>query len=69
MSTLTAAGVIVRIRATGQEYGMHDACADDLISQLVSAGYSVMDDDMPAVIIGPLFAPASEWVCAHSQHA
>jgi hypothetical protein len=64
--TLTATGVIVRIRQTGQEYGMHGSCADDLISQLVSAGYSVMGDDMPAVIIGPLFASADEWTCAHS---
>lgn len=64
--SLTATGVIVRIRANGQEFGMHDTCADDLISQLVSAGYSVMSDDMPAVIIGPLFASADEWTCAHS---
>ena len=66
MSTMgiTAAGVIIRVQ--GQDYGMHDVCADDLVSQLVSAGYSVMDDDMPAHIIGPLFADASEWTCAHS---
>lgn len=66
---LTATGVIVRIRETGKEYGMHEACADDLISQLIDAGYSVMSDDMPAVIVGPLFAPAEDWECAHSQHA
>lgn len=64
---MTATGVIVRIRATGAEYGMHDACADDLISQLVDAGYSVLDADMPAVVIGPLFAPATGWACAHSE--
>ena len=68
MATLgmTATGVIVRIASTGAEYGMHDACADDLIAQLVEAGYSVLDADMPAVIIGPLFAPVAEWTCAHS---
>lgn len=65
--TLTATGVIVRIRSTGSEYGMHDVCADDLMSQLIDAGCSVMDDDMPAVIIGPLFASADEWTCAHSS--
>lgn len=64
--SLTATGVTVRIRATGAEYGMHDACADNLITQLIAAGYSVMDADMPAVIIGPLFASADEWTCAHS---
>ena len=61
---ITASGVIIRVQ--GRDYGMHDVCADDLVSQLVSAGYSVMDDDMPARIIGPLFADASEWTCAHS---
>ena len=69
MSTgFQATGVIVRIRATGTEYGMHDECADDLMRQLADAGHSVMDDDAPAVIIGPLFAPAHEWTCAHSRH-
>lgn len=63
---MTATGVIVRIRATGAEFGMHDVCADDLISLLVAAGYSATDADMPAVIIGPLFADADEWACAHS---
>ncbi|GAA2577460.1 hypothetical protein GCM10009862_15970 [Microbacterium binotii] len=63
----TATGVIVRIRATGAEYGMHDACADALMTQLAAAGHSVMDDDMPAVIVGPLFADVSEWACAHSR--
>lgn len=66
---ITATGVIVRIRSTGAAYGMHDACANDLISQLVNAGFSVMDADMPAAIIGPLFADASEWTCAHSSCA
>lgn len=65
-NAFNATGVIVRIRATGDEYGMHDTCADDLISQLVEAGYSMLDSDMPAVIIGPLFADASEWACAHA---
>lgn len=60
----TASGVIIRVQ--GRDYGMHDVCAEALVSQLVSAGYSVMDDDMPARIIGPLFADASEWTCAHS---
>lgn len=63
---MNSTGVTVLIRSTQAEYGMHDVCADDLISQLVSAGYSVMGDDMPAVIVGPLFAPADEWTCAHS---
>lgn len=65
--SLTSTGVIVRIRSTGTEYGMHATCADDLIGQLVTAGYSVLDSDFPAVIIGPLFADASEWACAHSD--
>jgi hypothetical protein len=61
---MTATGVIMRVQ--GSEYGMHAACADDLIAQLAEAGYSAMDADMPAVIIGPLFADAAEWTCAHS---
>jgi len=69
MATLTATGVIVRVRASGAEYGMHDECADALISAIVATGYSVLSDDMPAVIIGPLFAPADEWTCAHSDCA
>jgi hypothetical protein len=66
VSGLTATGVIVRVRDTGAEYGMHDGCADALVAQLVSVGYSPIDDDMPAVIIGPLFADAGAWTCAHS---
>jgi hypothetical protein len=62
--SLNVTGVIVRIRTTDKEYGMHGACADSLITALVDAGYSVMSDDMPAVIIGPLF---SEFSCAHSE--
>lgn len=62
---ITSTGVIIKVQ--GKDYGMHDACADLLISALIDAGYSVMDDDMPAVIIGPLFADASEWTCAHSR--
>lgn len=64
---MNVTGVIVLIRSTGKEYGMHAACADNLISLLVNEGFSVMDDDMPAVIIGPLFADPYEWVCAHSE--
>ena len=64
---LTASGVIVRIRATGAEYGMHAACADALMGALVDAGCDPLASDFPAVIIGPLFADASEWTCAHSD--
>lgn len=63
---ITATGVIVRIAATGAEYGMHDDCADALMSALVEAGCDVMGD-MPATVIGPLFAEASEWTCAHAE--
>ena len=65
---MNATGVIVRIRATGAEFGMHDVCADRLITALIDAtGLVTLDDAFPAVIIGPLFAPASEWTCAHSE--
>jgi len=61
-------GVTVRIRSTGDQYAMHDDCADRLISELVTAtGMSVLDSAFPAVIIGPLFADASEWECAHVE--
>lgn len=63
---MNSTGVTILIRSTQTEYGMHDVCAVDLITQLVDAGYSVLDNDMPAVIVGPLFAPADEWTCAHS---
>lgn len=65
---MNATGVIVRIRETGAEFGMHDVCADRLISALIDAtGLSTLDDAFPAVIIGPLFADASEWTCAHNE--
>lgn len=64
---MNATGVTILIRSTGKEYGMHDVCADNLISLLVDDGYSVLDADIPAVIIGPLFADADEWSCAHSD--
>lgn len=57
------AGVSVAIR--GKEYGFHEKCADNLIEQLVSAGYSVLDDDIPAVITGPILD--QEFTCAHSN--
>ncbi len=63
---LVSTGVIVQIRSSGKEYGMHDECADKLISALVNSGFSVLSDDMPAVIIGPLFTVFS---CAHSECA
>ena len=63
---MNSTGVIVRIRESGTEYGMHDDCADSLIQALVDAGHSVMERNFPAVIIGPLFAPETEWTCAHS---
>lgn len=63
---MNATGLIVRLRSNGSEFGMHDECAEDLISLLVADGFSVMSDDMPAVIIGPLFADADDWTCAHA---
>lgn len=66
--SLTSTGVIVRIRSTGTEYGMHPECADALMDAILEAdGGSVLDRDFPAVVIGPLFADASEWTCAHSD--
>lgn len=56
-------GVSVAIR--GKEYGFHEKCADNLIQQLVDAGFSIMDQDMPAVIIGPIFD--NDFICAHSE--
>lgn len=61
--SIVITGSIVRIRSAGKQYGMHTKCADSLIEALVDAGYSVMSEDMPAVIVGPLF---SEFTCAHS---
>lgn len=62
-------GVIVRIRATGKEYAMHEECAEELLSAVVEASeMTVLDNDFPVVIIGPLFAEESEWECAHAKH-
>jgi non-ribosomal peptide synthetase component F len=47
---------------------MHTICAGALFDAILKAGGgSVLDADFPAVIIGPLFADASEWTCAHSD--
>lgn len=63
-------GVIVHIRSTGKDYAMHEECAEDLLSAVVDATeLTVLDNDFPVVIIGPLFAPESEWECAHSKHS
>lgn len=72
-NTLTATGVILRNRLDGQEYGMHDECADSFLSDIagmIGADPLALGDDMPAVIIGPLFADATEWACAYKgcQH-
>lgn len=64
--SLIATGVTIRIRETGSEFGMHEVCAIDLMDRLAEAGFSPLDADIPAVIIGPLFASADEWVCTHS---
>lgn len=61
---LAATGVVIRIRETGAEYGMHSQCADSFMAQLADAGFSPLSDDAPAVIIGPLFADTSGWTCA-----
>lgn len=34
---MESTGVTVLIRSTGDQYGMHAACAGDLISQLIEA--------------------------------
>jgi len=63
--SLKSTGVLVRERLTGKEYGMHEECADKFMAFVIAQGYSVLDADIPAVIIGPLFLGASEWECAY----
>jgi hypothetical protein len=58
--SMIATGVIMRDRETAKEYGLHSECADKL-----SNTYPVAFDPFTGryVIIGPLFAPPSEWEC------
>lgn len=56
----------VTVSVNGKYYGMHEACADNLIEQLVQAGYSVLDDNMPARIVQPIIEDTN-WNCAHSE--
>jgi len=63
--SLKSTGVIVRLRESGREYGMHEECANAFMALFIADGYSVLDADIPAVIISPLFANASEWECAY----
>jgi hypothetical protein len=68
MAGLNVTGVILRNRLDGQEYGMHEDCADLFladIARMIGADPLALGDDMPAVIIGPLFADTSEWRCAY----
>lgn len=63
--SLTSTGSVVLIRDTGNEYGMHDECANAFMDLLIEdTGMSVLDKDFPAVILSPLFANSDEWTCA-----
>ena len=67
MMGMVSTGVVVRVRETGAEYGMHAPCADVLMDSLVEAtGISPLAGDFPAVVIGPLFAETGEWTCARN---
>lgn len=57
---LTATGIIVHNRSNGLDFAMHPECWDALATE---AGINPLDDTAPAVVIGPCFADASEWVC------
>jgi hypothetical protein len=62
---MKATGVIVHNRENGGDYGMHVNCADTSIANIAqSLNLSPISDNMPIVIIGPLFAPVTEWTCA-----
>lgn len=64
---INATGVIVRVRETGAEFGMHAECADRLMSALTEAGHHPLSDSFPAVIIGPIVEGQGDWDCAHND--
>ena len=62
---MIATGVVVRIRSTGAQFGLHPECYARFMADLPP---EVTDPFTGTVTtIGPLFTPTSQWECAHNR--
>jgi hypothetical protein len=60
--SLNSTGVVIRDRDTGKEYGFHADCGDEFLNVI---GNDALTGRF--VILEPLFADPSEWVCAYTD--